>query len=149
MLIAFLFAGPALLSTLHVSQPALLASGGIGLLLIAIRMTFPTSTQSMREQVVAEPFVFRLAVPSVAGPSVMATELLLMSQEPDRWPLWLSAVVLAWAATAVVLLLSDNLHRLRGDRVLTAMKQRMGMLLVMVAVEVLMRGSAQYLALTR
>lgn len=145
VLLIFLFIGPFLLSYLHVSRAALTASGGIVLLLIAVRMIFPRDTRSMREEVTSEPFIFPLAVPYVAGPSVMATELLLMSQEPGRWLVWVVAVVLAWAASAVILYCSGMLQRLLGDRALTAMERLMGMLLVMVAVEMLMRGVAEYL----
>ena len=81
ILLSFLFIGTTLLSALHVSQAALTAAGGIVLLMIAIRMVFPSETKSLREEVQAEPFVFPLAVPYVAGPSVMATEMLLMSRE--------------------------------------------------------------------
>ena len=145
VLLAFLFTGPFLLANLHVSQAALTASGGIVLLLIAVRMIFPTDAHSMREELTSEPFIFPLAVPYVAGPSVMATELLLMSQQPADWPIWVVAVVLAWAASAVILYYSGMLQRLLGDRALTAMERLMGMLLVMVAVEMLMQGVAGYL----
>jgi multiple antibiotic resistance protein len=147
ILLVFLFVGPSLLASLHVSRAALTASGGIVLLLIAVRMIFPTETRSMREEVTSEPFIFPLAVPYVAGPSVMATELLLMSQEPGRWPVWIAAVVLAWSASAVILYFSGGLQRLLGDRALTAMERLMGMLLVMVAVEMLLQGVAEYLHL--
>jgi multiple antibiotic resistance protein len=145
ILIAFLFLGPFVLAALHVSPAALTAAGGIVLLLIAIRMIFPTTVRTLREQTIDEPFVFPLAVPYTAGPSAMATELLLVSREPDRWATWLAAVVLAWLAAAVILLLASNLRRLLGDRGLTAFERLMGMLLVTVAVEMLMEGIAEYL----
>lgn len=145
ILLSFLFIGTSLLAALHVSQAALTAAGGIVLLMIAIRMVFPSETKSLREEVEAEPFVFPLAVPYVAGPSVMATEMLLMSREPHRWLTWVTAIVLAWMATAVILLAAGNLRRLVGDRALTAMERLMGMLLVTVAVEMLMMGIRQYL----
>ena len=115
------------------------------LLLIAIRMIFPTTTMNLREDVQAEPFIFPLAVPYVAGPSVMATELLMMSREPQRWPVWVTAVFVAWLASAIILLLAGNLQKLLGDRALTAMERLMGMLLVTVAVDMLMEGIAEYL----
>jgi multiple antibiotic resistance protein len=145
ILLAFLFLGPSLLAGLHVSQAALTAAGGIVLLLIAIRMIFPTSEETLRERVETEPFIFPLAVPYVAGPSVMATELLLMSREPERWPVWVAAVFLAWIPAAIILSLAGSLQRLLGDRALTAMERLMGMLLVMIAVQMLMQGIAEYL----
>jgi multiple antibiotic resistance protein len=145
ILVAFLFVGRYLLELLHVSPAALTAGGGIILLLIALRMIFPTSERSLREDVEGEPFIVPLAVPYTAGPSTLATELLLMSGEPGRWPVWLGAVVLAWLASAVILYFSAGLRKLLGERGLTAMERLMGMLLVIVAVEMLMTGIAEYL----
>lgn len=145
ILLGFLFVGQFILDALHVSEAALTGAGGIVLMLIAIRMIFPTETRSLREEVIQEPFIFPLAVPYVAGPSVMATELLLMSSEPQRWPVWVAAVSFAWLAAAIILLLAGDLRRIVGDRALTAMERLMGMLLIAVAVEMLMKGIAQYL----
>lgn len=145
ILVVFLFVGRYVLQLLHVSAAALTAGGGVILLLIALRMIFPTSERSLREEVRGEPFVVPLAVPYTAGPSMLATELLFMSREPERWPVWLGAVVLAWLASAVILYFASNLRRLLGDRGLTALERLMGMLLVIVAVEMLMTGAADYL----
>lgn len=145
ILIAFLFAGRYLLDVLQVSPAALTAGGGVILLLIALRMIFPTSERSLREAVREEPFIVPLAVPYVAGPSVLALELLLMSQEPARWPVWLAAVCLAWLASAVILYLASDLRKVLGDRGLTALERLMGMILVIVAMDMLLRGVAEYL----
>ena len=148
IMVGFLFAGRYLLDVLGVSPAALTAAGGVILLLIALRMIFPTGERSLREDVQGEPFVVPLAVPYTAGPSVLATELLLMSREPARWPVWLAAVGLAWMASAVILYLASDLRKVLGDRGLTALERLMGMVLVIVSVEMLMRGIAQYLRLT-
>ena len=145
ILVVFLFVGRYLLDLLHVSPAALTAGGGVILLLIALRMIFPTSERSLREEVRDEPFVVPLAVPYTAGPGMLATELLFMSSEPERWPVWLGAVVLAWLASAAILYFASGLRKLLGDRGLTAVERLMGMLLVIVAVEMLMRGAAEYL----
>lgn len=146
VLVVFLFVGRYLLDLLHVSSAALTAGGGIILLLIALRMIFPSGERTLREEVEGEPFIVPLAVPYTAGPSTLATELLLMSREPERWPLWLGAVVLAWLASAVILYFAGNLRKVLGERGLTAMERLMGMLLVIVAVEMLVSGLAEYLA---
>lgn len=145
ILITFLFVGRYILSALGVSSAALTAAGGVILLLIAIRMIFPTAERSLREEVEEEPFIVPLAVPYTAGPSVLATELLLISREPDRWAIWLLAVCLAWLASACILYSSSHLRRILGERGITALERLMGMLLVLVAVEMLMQGVAQYL----
>ena len=145
IMIVFLFAGRYVLDLLHVSRAALTAGGGFILLLIALRMIFPTTERSLREDVQGEPFVVPLAVPYTAGPSMLATELLFMSREPERWPVWLGAVILAWCASAVILYFASNLGKLLGERGLTAVERLMGMLLVIVGVEMLMAGAAEYL----
>ena len=145
IMIVFLFAGRYVLDLLHVSRAALTAGGGFILLLIALRMIFPSDERSLREEVEGEPFVVPLAVPYTAGPSMLATELLLMSREPHRWPVWLGAVILAWCAGAVILYFASNLGKLLGERGLTAVERLMGMLLVVVGVEMLMAGAAEYL----
>lgn len=145
LMIGFLFTGRFLLGVLNVSPAALTAAGGVILLLIALRMIFPTSERSLREEVRDEPFIVPLAVPYTAGPSVFATELLLTTREPERWPVWLAAVGLAWLASAVILYFSSGLRKVLGERGLTALERLMGMILAIVAVEMLMRGVGEYL----
>jgi MarC family membrane protein len=145
VMVVFLFLGRPVLELLHVSPAALTAGGGFILLLIALRMIFPSSEHSLREEADEEPFVVPLAVPYTAGPGLLATELLFMTREPHRWPVWLGAVGLAWLASAIILYYSSNLRTLLGDRGLTAVERLMGMLLVVVGVEMLMAGVAQYI----
>jgi multiple antibiotic resistance protein len=145
IMVAFLFLGRYILELLHVSSAALTAGGGFILLLIALRMIFPTSERSLREEIREEPFVVPLAVPYTAGPGLLATELLFMTREPHRWPIWLGAVALAWLASAIILYFSSHLRTILGERGLTAVERLMGMLLVVVGVEMLMAGVVQYL----
>ncbi|MEO8295153.1 MAG: MarC family protein [Gemmatimonadota bacterium] len=140
VLVFFLFTGRVILNTLHISQRALTVSGGVILLLIALRMIFPTSERTLKEEISGEPFIVPLAIPYVAGPSALATELLLMSQEPHRWPVWLAAVLLAWFATAVIVYFATSLGRLLGEKVLVAVERLMGMILITVAIQMLLTG---------
>lgn len=146
VLVAFLFGGPRLLALLHVSGTALTVAGGVVMLLIALRMVFPSAENSLTESVDAEPFVVPLAIPYIAGPSAMATVLLFTSREPDRWPDWLLALLLAWLATGLVLFFSTGLARVLGSRGLLAIERLMGMLLVIVSVEMILSGLRLYLA---
>jgi MarC family membrane protein len=145
VMVVFLFLGRYILELLHVSSAALTAGGGFILLLIALRMIFPTSERSLREEIREEPFIVPLAVPYTAGPGLLATELLFMTREPHRWPIWLGAVALAWLASAIILYFSSHLRTILGERGLTAVERLMGMLLVVVGVEMLMAGVVQYL----
>lgn len=139
IMIVFLFVGRAVLTTLHVTSAALTASGGVILMLIAVRMVFPTPDRPLGETI-EEPFIVPMAVPYTAGPSVLATEMLLMTQEPQRWGIWLAAVLLAWLISASILYASGYLHRVLGDRTLLAVERLMGMILVLVAMQMLLSG---------
>ncbi|MEZ4587723.1 MAG: MarC family protein [Gemmatimonadales bacterium] len=146
VLVVFLFFGPQILAGLHVSGTALTVAGGVVLLLIALRMVFPSADHSLREEVGQEPFVVPLAIPYVAGPSALATVLLLTSREPDRWLEWLAALVIAWMASGLVLFFASGFARVLGSRGLLAAERLMGMLLVVVSVEMILSGLRDYLA---
>ena len=140
VLLLFLLFGHHLLAILHISKPSLSIAGGIILFLIAIRMIFGTLQKAFEGDPQGEPFIVPLAIPSVAGPSAIATELLLMAREPAKWPLWLLALIIAWFASAVILLLSARLNRLLGQRGLLALQRLMGLILTTLAIEMLVKG---------
>jgi small neutral amino acid transporter SnatA (MarC family) len=146
VMVGFLFAGGPLLAALQISEPALTIAGGVILFLIALRMVFPPPGRSLHEEVEGEPFIVPLAVPYVAGPSVLATELLLMSREPDRWGSWWVALTLAWVATAVILILASRLRSYLSPRAMTAMERLMGMVLVAIAIQMFLTGVGKYVA---
>lgn len=140
IMVGFLFLGQILLDVLGVESPALTAAGGVILLVIAFRLIFPSAERNRVEQVHEEPFVVPLAIPYTAGPSVLSTELLLMSQDPSRWHVWLLAIILAWSAAAAILLASASLQRWLCVRGLTAIERLMGMVLIILAVDMLLEG---------
>lgn len=146
VMVVFLFAGQSLLALLGISEPALTIAGGVILFLIALRMVFPSPERSMQEEVDGEPFIVPLAIPYVAGPSVLATELLLMSREPERWADWLLALTIAWLATAAILMLGSRLRTYLGQRGLIALERLMGMVLVAIAIQMFLTGVERYIA---
>jgi len=144
VMVAFLFAGEPFLRVLGISGPALTIAGGVILFLIAIRMVFPIRGRSMQEDIQGEPFIVPLAIPYIAGPSVLAVELLLMSDEPGRWPTWLIAITAAWAATSIVVLFGSQVAERLGPRGLVAIERLMGMILVAIAIQMFLTGADLY-----
>ena len=140
VLVVFLFTGEHLLHVLNISGPALTIAGGIVLFLIALRMVFPSVDNTLAENIKGEPFLVPLAIPYVAGPSTLATLLLLMSREPQRWPEWLLALSCAWLASAVILMLGGYIGEFLGRRGLLALERLMGLLLVALAVQMSIEG---------
>lgn len=144
ILLVFLVIGRGLLDVLHVTADALAVGGGVVLLLIAIKMVFPTP-EGLHEAVLGEPFLVPLAVPYLAGPSMLATEILLVSTSPSGL-MWYhaAAVVVAWLVSTGVLASAGWLQRYLGDRVLTALERLMGMVLVIIAVQMMLTGLKQF-----
>jgi multiple antibiotic resistance protein len=140
ILVVFLLLGRSLLQFLGLEPDAVGIAGGIVLFLIALRMVFPTGGALSGEPLDGEPFVVPLAIPLLAGPSTLATLLLLESTAPFSAAWLLLAVTIAWALSAAILVSSTLLYRILGERGLVAMERLMGMLLVMVAVQMLVNG---------
>lgn len=140
VLFVFLLMGPYFLKVLQVSESSLRIAGGIVLFLIAIKMIFGQTGELLQGTPDGEPFIVPLAVPALAGPSAAATVLLLVGQEPARWPEWALSLFLAWVCSAVILLLSAKLARIFGERGLSALERLMGLVLTTISVEMFMRG---------
>jgi len=144
VMVLFLFAGRPFLKVLGISGPALTIAGGVILFLIALRMIFPRRGQSAQEELEGEPFIVPLAIPYVAGPSVLAVEMLLMSEDPSNWPIWLVAVTAAWAATSVIVFFGSQVAERLGPRGLVAVERLMGMILVAIAIQMFLTGADTY-----
>jgi multiple antibiotic resistance protein len=144
VLIVFLVAGGSVTRYLHLQQESLSIAGGIVLFLIALRMIFPSEHGLIGDTIDGEPFLVPLAIPLFAGPSTLAA-LLLLRSTLSLGGLF-SAMTIAWAASAAILLASTFFYRVLRERGLMAMERLMGMLLVMVAVQMLMDGLKVVLA---
>lgn len=145
ILFIFLFSGQALLDFLQVKQETVSLAGGIILFLIAIKMIFPKPGGVMNLPDDEEPLIVPLAVPMIAGPSTMAALILLANQEPNKMLDWSLALLLAWGLSAIILMMSGTFHRILKDKGLRAIERLMGMILVMIAIQMLLNGVTAYI----
>ena len=145
ILMLFLFAGKSILNFLHVQPETLSISGGIILFIIAIKMIFPSGGSITGLAAGEEPFIVPMAVPMIAGPSVIASLLLLSSQHPDKLLELSASVLLAWGVTFFILMFYSFFHRLLGERGLKAVERLMGLLLIMISTQMLLDGIKSYL----
>ncbi|WP_428606628.1 YhgN family NAAT transporter [Sedimenticola sp.] len=139
ILLGFLLAGNAILGFLGLTQPSLSIAGGILLFIISLRMIFPGKAAD-DEVVHDDPFIVPLAVPLIAGPSTIAVLLLLSSNQPDRIVEWSLALLIAWIGVTILLVMSPLLLAVIGTRGARALERLMGMILVILATQMLLNG---------
>ncbi len=145
VLMVFMFFGESFLRVMHLSERSLEVAGGVILLMVAIRMIFSSHGESVYGVPAGrEPFIFPLAVPLLAGPSAMATVLLLASRQPDRIWEWIGALAVAMAVSGVLLLSAERIRRWVGDSVVSALEKLMGLVLTAIAVEMILAGLKRY-----
>ena len=147
IMFTFLFSGQAVLDFLNVRQESVSIAGGIILFLIGLKMIFPQPGGVTGLASGEEPFIVPLAIPMVAGPSVLAALILLANQDHSRMLDWSMALGAAWLATATILMLSSTFHRILGERGLTAIERLMGMILIMISIQMLLDGIGKYYSL--
>ena len=143
-LVVFMFGGEAFLQLMHLTERSLEVAGGVILLMISIRMIFGSGESIYSTDLDREPFVFPLAIPLLAGPSALATVLLLASRQPDRMFEWVGALTCAMLVSGVVLLAADRIRRWIGDSMVSAIEKLMGLVLTAVSVEMILAGLKRY-----
>jgi len=144
VLLVFMTFGDVFLRVMRLSERSLEVAGGVILLIIAIRMIFGQGGAAYIATEAREPLIVPLAVPLLAGPSAMATVLLLASSQPDRLLEWVGALAVAMLVSGGVLLACERLRRLLGDSVVSAVEKLMGLVLTAIAVEMILAGLKRY-----
>ena len=143
-MILFNFIGEWLLDLLQVSEVTIRLASATILFLTAIKILFP-ATNSLRANLPdGEPFIIPLAVPLIAGPSLLAT-IMLFAQLSDSIPTMLTGIFIAWFIALIILLASKQLHHWLKDNGLYACERLTGMLLVMLAIQRFMEGLHQFI----
>lgn len=144
VLLGFLFTGNAILGFLGLSQPSLSIAGGVLLFIISLRMILPGRYEPVADVEKEDPFIVPLAVPLIAGPSTIAVLLLLSSTRPGQIVDWVLALLLAWAGATVLLVASPKLLAVLGTRGSRALERLMGMILVIIATQMLLDGIREF-----
>lgn len=148
LMLTFLFAGEKILAFLNLRTETVSISGGIILFLIAIKMIFPSPESSVTGLSAGEePFLVPLAIPLVAGPSILATLMLLSHQYPNQISHLVLALMIAWGLSATILLMSNLFLRLLGNKGVSALERLMGLILVMLSTQMFLDGVRAYLSI--
>lgn len=140
ILFGFLLAGNTILAFLGLTESSLNIAGGVLLFIISLRMIFPNRIDASDEVETDDPFIVPLAVPLIAGPSTIAVLLLLSSGQPGKIVEWSVALCFAWLGTTLLLLSSQKILAFIGARGSRALERLMGMILVILATQMLLNG---------
>ena len=144
ILAVFMVFGHALLDLMHLSETSLSIAGGVILFMIAIRMVFGNSEGAFGPTGGGEPLIVPLAIPLIAGPSALATIMLMATREPQKMAMWAGALAATMALATVILLSGERLQRWLGDKAMQAIERLMGLILTAIAVEMLLGGIREF-----
>ena len=141
ILLLFMVVGDRFLQLMSLTPVSLKIGGGIVLFLIDIRMIFPhPDHDAVAAGRHGEPFIVPLAIPSLAGPSALATVMLLTSQAPGHMLEWVAALTVTMGVCALVLTMAERIESLVGERTVMAFERLMGLVLVAISVEMMLGG---------
>jgi len=147
ILTLFAVVGGKLLVAIGIGMPAFRIAGGILLFLTAVDMLFERRSVRRGKQSVdtqnADPSVFPMATPLIAGPGSIATAILLAGQDGHS----INAIFVTVSAifgvliVAIVLFLSSGaLGKLLGKTGINVITRLLGMLLAALAVQFVVDG---------
>ncbi|WNB86118.1 MarC family protein [Cellulomonas sp. ATA003] len=139
VIVAFALFGQQLLGYMHISLPALQASGGLLLLLVAMelltgKMEDPTPSGNTGVNVALVP----LGTPLLAGPGAIVATMVFVAGSEETWSDWI-AIGLGVVAVHLCLYLSmrfaNVIHRVLKDSGVILVSRIAGLLLAAIAVQ--------------
>ena len=145
VLILFALAEEALLGYLSIEHASLMVAGGVILFLISVKMIFQSAKDVFAGDYSHDSFLFPIAIPCLAGPSAITTVMILRSQQQTELFGLLLALFAVLLATFVIFLLAHKLNDWLGEKGIRAVEKLMGLLLNLVAVNMMMIGIRDFL----
>lgn len=139
ILFVFMVGGKTLLDILHITQSALGLAGGIVLFIIALKMVFPPSNHETFTPD-ADPLIFPLATPAIAGPSAIATVVIMTADKNANWLVWSLVILIATIVMYLTMRSSIWMSDKLGPRVLKASEKLIGLLLIAVGIQMCING---------
>lgn len=143
-ILLFYFLGDFFLKTLGVTEETVRISGGIILMLIAIKMIFP-SHQESQKPLETEPFIVPLAIPLIAGPAILAS-VMIYSRQGISIHYALIAIIGAWFFSTLILLQAPFIQRILGQKGIDALERLMGLILMLLAIQMFLNGVSGFIA---
>jgi len=149
IILLFALFGTWFLNFLHITHDAIFLAGGVVLFVMSLKMIFPENGSLLDSLgFEGEPLIFPLAIPLVAGPSVLAAVVIYSAQFMGVIPLF-SAIFIAWIFSTLILLTASSLNKWLGSRGIKALERLMGLILMLIAINMLLEGIKLFLILKK
>ncbi len=140
ILLLFLFYGDDFLNIFHLETEAVSIAGGVIFFIFGLKMIFPSPGGEALFASNQEPMVVPIAMPMIAGPSALATLILLSHNNPGKTTELLWSLLIAWGVSFIIFMASPMLYRVLRQRGLTALERLMGMLLLIMSIQMFIDG---------
>lgn len=134
----FQYFGELFLGHLNIQNYTVSLCGGVLLLMVALNMIFSPSVSNTVTLKRKEPLIVPIATPLISGPALL-TIIMLFTQKEDPFKISL-AILISWIAVGGLLMFAPYLQKILHRRGLGALEQLMGMILSMMAVEMIVQG---------
>lgn len=142
-ILTFYWVGDKILAALMINPETIQVSGGIILFIIALRMIFPTPKDTTVEYHGEEPFIVPLAIPLVAGPTILAA-VMIYSQKGLSSLIVMGALFIAWLVSTIILVSSTVLEKILGKRGIIACERLMGFVLTLISLQMFLEGIKRF-----
>ena len=145
VLLLFAFAGERVLGYLNIEQTSLTVAGGVILFIVSLKMIFRSAAEIFDDNYRDDPILFPIAVPLLAGPSAITTVMILRTQQQLEFGSLLLTLAAVFAVTCTIFLPGQRICRHLGLRGVRAMEKLMGLLLNLLAVNMILVGIKTFL----
>ena len=149
ILLMFLFFGESFLNIFHLETAAVTIAGGVIFFIIALKMIFPGEKGNASLFGRDDPFIVPIAIPMIAGPSALATLLIMTKSHADDFGALFLSLMIAWSVSFIVLYSSPLLYKALKSKGLSALEKLMGMLLLMLSVQMFIDGIRELISTTQ
>ena len=141
VLVFFALSGFFVFQLYNITIEAFRIAGGIVLLVIGMRMLFPSVSQHA-PQYSGQIYIVPLGIPMTSGPGAITTVVVLASQATNfglEVTLWV-AIFLACAINYIILRFSRHIQRVLGNEGVSALIKIVGLLVCAVGVQFMITG---------
>ncbi len=139
----FQYFGEIFLSQLNIQQYSVSLCGGILLLIVSLNMIFSPHADAAAASKQKEPLIVPIATPLISGPALL-TFIMLFTQKEAPLKITL-AILLSSIAVGGILMIAPYLQKILHQSGLGALEQLMGMILSMMALEMIVQGTTLFI----